>query len=166
MSSGFQPSPFGPTNPYASPTSPPGFGPGNLREAVKNKVIPPAIFLIVVGVLGVAVTAFNAVSALVYEPQELPPDTPQILKDMQAGTVGATAAVVQSFFVLVNLVVIVGGASMLTFKSRTMAIVSSIVAMVNCGAFCCVLGLPAGIWSLIILMNPEVKRAFETPPTG
>ena len=166
MSSGFQPSPFGPTNPYASPMSPPGIGPGNLREAVKNKVVPPAIFLIVVGVLGVAVTAFNAVFALTAAPPEIPPDAPEFLKEMQQGSVGAVPAVIQSFFVLVNLLIIVGAAMMLTFKSRTMGIVASIAAMVNVGACCCILGLPAGIWSLIILMNPDVKRAFETSPMG
>lgn len=166
MSSGFQPSPFGPTNPYASPTSPPGFGPGNLRDAVKNKVLPPAIFLIVVGVIGVGVTGFNAVFAMVSEPPELPPDAPEFLKEMQAGSVGATAAIIQSVFALVNVLIIAGGVSMLTFKSRALAIVSSIAAMVNFGACCCILGIPAGIWSLIILMNPEVKRAFETPPMG
>jgi len=137
-----------------------------LRDAVKNKVVPPAIFLIVVGVIGVVVTAFNAIFALTSAPPEIPPDAPECLKQMQQGSVGVFPAVIQSIFVLVNLLIIVGAAQMLTFKSRTMGIVSSIAAMVNLGACCCILGIPAGIWSLIVLMNPEVKRAFETPPMG
>lgn len=164
MSSGFQPSPFGSSNPYASPLTPPGGGPGNIRDVVKNKVVPPAIFLIVVGVLGVAITAFNAIYALVGTPPEVPPDAPEFFKEMQAGSVGVVPAVVQGIFTLVNVLIIVGAVQMFSFKSRTMAIVSAIAAMVNFGGCCCILGLPAGIWSLIVLMNPDVKRAFEAPP--
>ena len=85
---------------------------------------------------------------------------------MQKGSVSVVPAVIQSIFALVNLLIIVGGVQMLTFKSRTMGIVASIAAMVDLGACCCVLGIPTSISSLIVLMNPEVKRAFETPPMG
>ena len=35
--------------------------------------------------------------------------------------------------------------------------------MLNFGTFCCVLGFPVGVWSLIILMLDDVKREFRSP---
>jgi len=36
----------------------------------------------------------------------------------------------------------------------------SIVAMVPCN-ICCLLGLPFGIWALVVIVRPEVKDAFS-----
>jgi hypothetical protein len=36
----------------------------------------------------------------------------------------------------------------------------AIVAMIPCSA-CCLLGLPFGIWSLVVLSKPEIKSAFQ-----
>jgi hypothetical protein len=42
----------------------------------------------------------------------------------------------------------------------TMAVAASIVAMIPCIGPCCIIGLPIGIWSVVVLMKPEVKSAF------
>ncbi len=34
-------------------------------------------------------------------------------------------------------------------------------AMIPCVSPCCLLGLPLGIWALIVLVKPEVKAAFQ-----
>jgi hypothetical protein len=33
--------------------------------------------------------------------------------------------------------------------------------MINIGTCCCIIGLPAGIWSLVILLQPDVSKAFD-----
>jgi hypothetical protein len=38
---------------------------------------------------------------------------------------------------------------------------ASIIAMIPCVSPCCLLGLPIGIWALVVLMKPEVKSAFH-----
>ena len=38
---------------------------------------------------------------------------------------------------------------------------ASILAMIPCLSPCCLIGLPIGIWALVILMKPEVKAAFK-----
>ena len=43
------------------------------------------------------------------------------------------------------------------------AMAGSILAMLPCFSPCCVLGLPVGIWSLVVLNKPEVKGAFTVP---
>jgi hypothetical protein len=32
--------------------------------------------------------------------------------------------------------------------------------MIPCISPCCLLGLPIGIWALVVLLKPEVKAAF------
>jgi hypothetical protein len=42
------------------------------------------------------------------------------------------------------------------------AVIASVAAMLPCTvSCCCILGLPVGIWSLVVLMKPEVKQAFR-----
>ena len=42
-----------------------------------------------------------------------------------------------------------------------LCLAASIVGMVPCVSPCCFLGLPMGIWSLVVLLKPEVKTAFR-----
>jgi hypothetical protein len=42
-----------------------------------------------------------------------------------------------------------------------MAMAASILAMIPCSC-ACIIGLPIGIWSLMVLLRPEVKAAFTS----
>jgi hypothetical protein len=42
-----------------------------------------------------------------------------------------------------------------------LAMTSSILAMIPCLSPCCLLGLPFGIWALVILNQDHVKQSFE-----
>jgi hypothetical protein len=46
------------------------------------------------------------------------------------------------------------------------AMASSILALAPCVSPCCVVGLPIGIWSLVVLSQPEVKSAFLSGATA
>ena len=37
---------------------------------------------------------------------------------------------------------------------------ASILAVVPCVSPCCLVGLPIGIWALVVLSKPEVKSQF------
>ena len=52
-----------------------------------------------------------------------------------------------------------GGLQMQKLESWGLCLAASIVAMVPCFG-CCIVGLPIGIWVLIVLVNSEVKAAF------
>ncbi len=56
--------------------------------------------------------------------------------------------------------VLMGGVQMKNLRNYGWAMAGSIVAMVPCSV-CCIFGLPFGIWSLVVLNNPDVKRAFR-----
>jgi hypothetical protein len=42
-----------------------------------------------------------------------------------------------------------------------LAIAASILAMIPCISPCCIVGIPIGIWCLVVLNKPEVKGAFR-----
>jgi hypothetical protein len=45
-------------------------------------------------------------------------------------------------------------------RKWNMSVAASIVAMIPCIGPCCLIGIPIGIWSVVVLMKPEVKAAF------
>jgi hypothetical protein len=57
--------------------------------------------------------------------------------------------------------IIFSSRKMQRLEGWTTAVVASVVAMIPCISPCCLVGLPIGIWSLIVLMKPEVKGAFR-----
>src|SRR5205807_7261566 len=61
----------------------------------------------------------------------------------------------------IGVLIIVGAQRMKNLQSHGMAMAASIVAMIPCISPCCLLGLPFGIWALIILLKPEVKNRSE-----
>ena len=42
-----------------------------------------------------------------------------------------------------------------------LAVGASVVAMLPCVSPCCLIGLPVGIWCLVVLTKPEIKSAFR-----
>ena len=62
---------------------------------------------------------------------------------------------------------IYAGWQMRQLRGWTLGMAGSIAAMLPCSV-CCILGLPIGIWALIVLMDSDVKQMFDggTPPGG
>jgi hypothetical protein len=59
-----------------------------------------------------------------------------------------------------SVTLIIGGWRMRQAKSYGLAVIAAIVALPPC-TFGWILGLPIGIWALLVLMDPEVKAGFE-----
>jgi hypothetical protein len=57
-----------------------------------------------------------------------------------------------------------GGVRMLSLRSYPLALTSAIVTAIPCLAFptsCLLLGEAAGIWAIVVLLNGQVRAAFE-----
>jgi hypothetical protein len=59
------------------------------------------------------------------------------------------------------LIILFGGIKMRRMENYSLCMVASIVAMIPCVSCCFLIGIPIGIWSLVILSKPEVKNAFH-----
>lgn len=83
---------------------------------------------------------------------------PPALTMMMSGTFAVVSGIIG---VLVSGVILFGGLKMKKLESYPLAIAASILAAVPCLSPCCVIGLPIGIWALVVLFKPEVKEAFN-----
>jgi hypothetical protein len=144
-------------NPYASPNF--DTQPSSSARA-KRKVTPPAIALLIVGSLGLIFSVLSVVLAAVREPR-IDPNAPPFLQEAMKYQTGPLAVAIQSLFVILNIVILIGGAQMIRMKTWGLGMSASILAMINAGNCCCLLGLPVGIWSLVVLLNDDVKSSFS-----
>jgi hypothetical protein len=166
------PSPFGPPpagdqpeNPYQSPAQHgeiPQYADSNLRLFAAERVLGPSTALIVVGALNIAVQLFSVVVNLGavggagnFGPQPLPAQFPQgALVGILVGTTFVSIAL--------SAFIIWGAVRMRNLQSYGMAMGAAILAMLPCIWPCCLLGLPFGIWALVVLSDADVKMAFRS----
>ena len=144
----------------ASPTTPPTMSamPTPGPEAV-GLVNGPAIGLIVVAVLGalaqITSLIFNLAGASMLANSRMPKEA---WANLFSGTIGVVSGIIG---ILVSVVILLGALKMKKLESYGLAMTASIIAMIPCFSPCCLLGLPIGIWAVVVLSKPEVKSAFH-----
>jgi hypothetical protein len=131
------------------------------REAARNLVMGPAIALMAAAGLGIVIGLFFLVGA-VAGPAQPPPPPPNADAGFRAGYAfgfhaGRYGPGVLS--VIGGLVLLIGSILMLQMRSYGMAITTAIIALVPCHCSC-LLGVPFGIWALIVLNREDVREAF------
>lgn len=153
--------PGDPENPYLAPTQygqpPPQPFTGSAATAA-SRVAGPAIALIVTGGLGIAAQVVGLIVNLAQVGWVMPGGGPNQMPVFFSGGVAVVTGMIN---LLVGIVVIVGAVKMKNLESYGFAMASAIVAMVPCISPCCLLGLPFGIWSLVVLSDAGVKAAFR-----
>lgn len=121
---------------------------GGSRETALQAVKGPAIALIVISSLGVALYLLVAVGGF-------------IGVAMGRTTENESDTLLGSFLCLfgaaMNGLVLFGAIKMMRLQSRTLATIACIIVMLSC---CFVVGLPFGIWGLVVINKPEVKSHF------
>src|ERR1035437_2231164 len=65
-----------------------------------------------------------------------------------------------AFMLVLGTPVLLGGLSMKKMRRYGLAMTGAICAMLPCSC-CFLVGLPIGIWALVVLLRPEVKAAFR-----
>lgn len=126
-----------------------------------QRVNAPSIALLVLGILGgvlqllgLAVNVLGVgflATALRDSGQE---GLPNLLTGGLGIAVNLVGLVVAAFIIWVAL-------RMKALESWGAAVAASIVAMLPCISPCCILGLPIGIWCLVVLLDANVKPAFR-----
>ena len=147
---------------------------------ISGRVIPPAIGLIVVAVCNCLICLYFIFSSMyslslpdkqfveqatMFYPPEMkaefnkngPP--PQVLKNYTL-VIGVGGG---SLGLILSLLTMFGAIRMMSLKSYGLAVFVSVLAMVPCVSCvgCCGMGEGIGIWSLIVLLSPEVRAAFR-----
>jgi phage FluMu protein Com len=150
------------TNPYQPPAAG-GISPimGEPSAAALARVSGPAIGLMVTGGIGITwqmlLIAFNVLQVAVM-PQQAGAQANQAIPAMLTGGIGIVFA---AFSILIGTVIIYGAMQMKGLRSYSLAMTSAILAMVPCFSPCCLLGLPFGIWALVVISSADVKSEFR-----
>lgn len=161
----------GPENPYESPRGVEAGGAGpaypiysELHAYASSRVSGPAVGLIVTGALGLTLQILGTVANLIALAM------PGMMPGMPGPGPGPQMFMfpggVQLFFNLLGIglaiLVIVGAQKMKNLQSYSLAMTSAIIALVPFISPCCCLGLPFGIWALVVLSDSQVQAAFRT----
>lgn len=149
-------------NPYGGPTGHYG-GPGNHGNHAAEKLKLPAIALLIIGGIGllgsagyVAVNTFG----LFLNPNVLKPPANQA--EAVGFWIGAIGVYVYFFLHIISqILVMIGGNCMLKQKSYRWAMVGAVLAVVPLLSPCCILGMPFGIWALVVLSDSQVSQSFR-----
>ena len=64
--------------------------------------------------------------------------------------------------VVLSIVVILGAVKMKNLESYGFSMAAAIIAFIPCFSPCCLLGLPFGIWAIIVLSDANVRAAFQS----
>ena len=119
----------------------------------------PAIGLIVTAILGVLLQItsliLNLAGASFLAGSQMPKEA---WTNMFSGAIGVAASIIG---ILVSGLILFGGLKMKKLESYGLAMTASIIAMIPCISPCCFIGLPIGIWAVVVLSKPEVKSAFH-----
>jgi hypothetical protein len=126
------------------------------REMALSAIKGPAIALIIIAALGIALYGLACVVTLLHQDySQLPPRLRQALENNH-GRGGLT----NLLGLVLNGAVLFGAIKMLRLQGHTFAIVTCIIAMVPCNYCCFLFLIPFAIWGLVVLNKPEVKLQF------
>jgi hypothetical protein len=144
------------------PTGPGAGGRGPALDLVKL----PAIFLMISAGLGiVGGLGLLGLQGLLSSPEQLSwlREEPEILERLKgvAESSGGVAGYARSILAaVVSAAILFGALKMMRLQNYGWAMAAAILAVIPCLSPCCCLGIPFGIWALVVLSKPEVKAAF------
>ena len=127
-----------------------------------TQVSGPATGLIVTAILGFLANVLGlfynlfAAGSMTHQ-SGMNPEMEQFMR-MFSGTVGIISGLVA---MAIAGLIFYGAMKMKNLQSHGWAYTASILAAVPCVSPCCLIGLPIGIWALVVLSKPEVKSAFH-----
>lgn len=159
-------------DPYQSPLSGYSQPPyeASLRQSVKKQCLILGIIFIVLSVLGFVGALLASLGNLIpmIEHGGIPPEMESLRNRSNeaedigfvAGFYGSVIGMVLS--ALVQPFILWAGVNFVRVRGLGMARMGAIVSLIPGLTSCCCLGLPFGIWALILLSNPETKALFQS----
>jgi len=132
--------------------------PAPMVAGIEGMVQGPAIGLIITAVLGflgqiaAIIWTVGFASAFAAQQGQLP------WSNMISGS---WTFVSTGVGIVMSILIFVAALKMRRLENHSLAMAASVIAMLPCVSPCCLVGLPIGIWALVVLSKPEVRSAFH-----
>jgi Flp pilus assembly protein protease CpaA len=138
----------------------------NEQQPVKVVIDPaaqvssPSVGLLVTGIIGGILSLLglilNAIGTSVI------PFVEDSLDERYMDLWEGAAGIISSFIgIVVAAFIIYAALKMKELSQYGLCMAASILAIIPCISPCCIIGLPIGIWCLVVLTRPDVKAAFH-----
>ncbi len=119
-----------------------------------NPLLAPAIVLLIFSILYLLLQLIGLPNQLATL-NEIDTSTPEGAGEY-AGQIFAV------FFMAISaVIVLIGSIYMIRLKSYRSAMTAAIVSSIPCCSPCLFLGIPFGIWAIVVLARPDVKSRFQ-----
>jgi hypothetical protein len=129
------------------------------RALAQSQILGPSIALIVAAIIGMVVqfatVAVHLLGAGIGAATAR--GGTDAMAQMLSGGVGVVFGVIG---IVMGVVILMGALKMKKLESFGFSMTAAILAMIPCVSPCCVIGLPVGIWALVVLNSPAVKSSF------
>jgi len=131
-----------------------------------HQITGPFVGLLLTGIIGaifsigtlIAVSVGTGLSSIAGRYSDWADEIPWGIEKFYEGAFAFGFSIVDIF---IAALIIYAALKMKDLKHWGLAVAASILAMIPCISPCCIIGLPIGIWCLVVLMKPEVKEAFD-----
>ncbi|MCK5379669.1 MAG: hypothetical protein KAJ78_09700 [Acidobacteria bacterium] len=147
--------------PMQPPMAPP---PGPNRADMLSKVKGPALAMMIIAgitfVLEILSILANLLGISILSAGDMSQFEGMEGMEWLAPLMSGTFTVVMGVFTLVGAALIFYGAmKMKDLQGYGLAMTAAILSLIPCFSICCI-GIPFGIWALVVLLNQDVKSAF------
>lgn len=130
-----------------------------MSGSARARVSGPAIGLLITAALGGVMSLAMMLAAgktIVPARGEVPPELAPFAESLSPAACLTTGLI----GLVLSALVAYGARQMQTLRSFGWSVTAAVLALIPCTSPCCVLGVPIGIWALVVLYRPEVRAAF------
>ncbi len=149
-------------NPFQTQAnSPGGMPPRGTNVSAASMVKGPALGMLISTIVGLLLALLGLalnILGLSFIAVAEQPASPEIASVVGQGIFGIAQGVIA---LIGGGVIVFGCLKMMKLQSYGFAFTTCILAMIPCISPCCLLGIPFGIWGLVVLNDPHVKNSFR-----
>lgn len=124
----------------------------------ESRIAGPAIALMITSGIGIALAVMGLLLNILGIGFGAAQGGDEGVGMMFEGGVGIGQSVIGG---IAGVFIFIGALKMKSLQNYGLAMAATIIAMVPCVSPCCIITLPFGIWALVVLMNEDVKAAFD-----
>jgi hypothetical protein len=111
--------------------------------------LPPGIVFIVIAVLNMVVVGLIVVGHLTD------------LREGNKDEYTVPSIIIHLASIIASVVILLGGIQMIRLQTWGLGIAASVLCLVPCISPCVIMGIPCGVWGLVVLCNGKVKDSFQ-----